>query len=417
MPKQIIIAIAADEARNAGERDYYFAMMDQLEGSGATIITAKIGVEPHLYAQAEEFLRPARDNAAYAALPGFCSSHMAQIAASLGPDSDIHVLALGQSTLRAASELIAVLRLSCQQAQLSWVTHMVQTGEELHAANNADATIFAPIGREALAALDEAEARDAKLVHIDAMPHTNSVASCAIHADAFARTENGKALQRWMDNQEDFALVVLNAGFGVTGADGTSRHVPYTEAEATAHGAALAARLQPGTNILLMHGGPRNHADTAAGHNTVPAFLTGLGLGGQMGEVAFEPFAQGLPYNVIKAAYIAARSPYCKAFISNAEGYGTMDAAALHVDRHRTLLGMFPFDALKTSPQRMDNIDLYNQRGIAVLEPFGHPGATVMPPANDSLLATRDPSEAIASHLGILPGRTADLAAAPGARL
>jgi hypothetical protein len=179
-----------------------------------------------------------------------------------------------------------------------------------------------------------------------------------------------------------------------------TKHVPYTEAEAQAHGAALAARLPLGTNVMLMHGGPRNGLDEKAGQDTVNAFKAGLAEAGTIGEVAFEPFQQGLPYNVIKAAYIAARSPLCRAFISNAEGYGTMDGAALHVNRSTTLLGMFPFDALKTSQQRMDNISVYNQRGIAVLEPFGQPGVTIAPPDDVAPLITRDPTEMLCAHIG-----------------
>jgi hypothetical protein len=287
---------------------------------------------------------------------------------------------------------------------------MVDDASHLKGVVEGNVQLFATTTRQKLSEIDGDLAKSARLVALDAVPHTNSMASCQVEYDKFMHL-----LGRRKDCQEDvvravieepFAFVVLNAGFPV---GDKKEHMPYTEREATMHGEALGAHLPAGTHLILAHGGPRNLKDIELGGNAMEAFHMAY-YTAQVQKartrklcdspyVICEPFVQG-GCNMIKVGYVLARRENCLAFISNSEGYGTMDGAVLHVDNSRTLLGMFPFAAQYADPtgQRQANILKYNEYGVAVLkEDEGRKGI--------SLQVLRHPAEAAT------PRRTQDAAA------
>ena len=86
-------------------------------------------------------------------------------------------------------------------------------------------------------------------------------------------------------------------------------------------------------------------------------------------ELIYERFEKGLSYNSTAAAMHMGGFDECSAFISNAEGYGTMDSAIRFVNNQDKILGLFPFraNAEDVTGQRLDNIRKYDALGIKPL--------------------------------------------------
>ncbi|MGE4314007.1 MAG: hypothetical protein AB7E85_07030 [Pseudobdellovibrionaceae bacterium] len=172
-----------------------------------------------------------------------------------------------------------------------------------------------------------------------------------------------------------FAVAVLNAGFEVETPEGHKKYAPYTAEEAFEHGFSLGRLLPQNTELILVDGGPRNLRDIDAGEETGLAFHAGYHDANNTEsfrtDFIYEAFEPGLPYNaVFGTMHMAATLPNCRAFISNAEGYGTMEAARLHIDNQKQLLGMYPFraNAEDVTGERLQNMVAYCRRGISLLD-------------------------------------------------
>lgn len=361
VPAHLIVTLAANEAAHAGERDYYFSVIDEMgeTAKGTAIASLKSGVAASCESCLTTVWQQAHNNADYALIPGFSTEALDHLAYyGRNRIERATVIGLGHSTLEDIFAAKATLEAHGIVTRGGYVTHMVD-GDAYNALAANEITVFPPLPRPTGTTLDWRP--------LDSVPHTNTAASCRQHAEIYGQTANGQTLRSWQDSGADFGLVVLNAGFGIKQSPDTAPvHHAYLASEACAHGIAL-AKLQPQNNLLLMHGGPRNLADEKDGEMTMDSFVAGLREGGSRGEILTERFVPNLPYNAIKAAYLAARAPNCRSFISNAEGYGTMDGAILHVDNSRTLLGMFNFQANTLEAQRVKNTTLYHGRGIALL--------------------------------------------------
>ena len=305
-------------------------------------------------------------NTGYAAIPSTDNLPLQDISGM----SSVDIIAVGQSTLKPAVALSALVtdNPSSPAVKLNYITHMIEDNDDLKTVTDHNITVFTPSTRADIAALDKKMAARINLVQLDSVPHTNSKTSCKIDYDIYMNSPSGHSVARIVDKGEPFAFVVLNAGFSVDG-----NHVPYAAKEAREHGAALGRGLPAGTHLILAHGGPRNLLDQQDGHDTMNAFATAYQSAqaerNTHPQVICERYESGLPYNIIKAGYLLSQAKNCMAFISNSEGYGTMDGAALHVNNKEKLLGMFPFQALyaDTSGQRQENIEKYNRMGVSVL--------------------------------------------------
>jgi hypothetical protein len=340
MNRKLYLFIGADRTKNAGYADYLKAIALALPAQAPPAIACRLGAPSEAFSTKLPI-----DNREYDALPVFTQEYLAQLKAE-----QVEIVGLGDTTLASVIEAQDYLRRRGINVSSSYVNHMV-SDEDLLKIIEHDIRAFAPIAND-------------HVTQIAAVPHTNTLRACRIECDNFIKTPNGCSVANWMDNKEPFAIAVLNAGFAVNGV-----HEPYTALEAYRDGKALGQNLASHTHLILAQGGPRSLQDEVAGEATMDAFKKGyLEAQEQSGgspKVICERFAPDLNYNIIKAGYMLAQSTLCQAFISNAEGYGTMDGAVNLVPQH-VMLGMFPFAAEEKDPtgQRRDNTRKYNRKGI-----------------------------------------------------
>lgn len=341
--KAATLLIGADPQSHAGEADYFDALAAAPKAAGVWLAARLNGQDEKIAA----LLTAGKE--AYAALPA--PDHLA---ASLGQFARVDIVACGASTLAAALQLQKALG---AKAHLHAVLHLLP--EDTSQLPAASATVYAPV--------DKAPA-SLRLVTLPAVPHTNTQAACQQELAVFAQQPQVQDFLT-LAEQAPFACAVVNAGF----ADAAGTHQPYTQDEAATHGAQLGARLDAGTHLLLMHGGPRNLKDEALGQATIEKFKDGY-LRAQFAKgaapcVLRERFAPQLPYNVIKAAYALAARKTCRAFVSNAEGYGTLDGA-LRLLPPGLPLGIFPFAAEDSdaSGQRQAHRAAYVAQGVQLFD-------------------------------------------------
>lgn len=371
--------IGADPQTHAGEADYVQALALAAKPAGVWL-AARLG---GAVADGAAPIATGRD--AYARLPA--PDHLA---ASLASFSRINIVACGASTLAAAQALQSELG---AKAHLHAVLHMLP--EDPSALTLPRTTVYAPVS--------DAPA-NIHLVTLPAVPHTNTQAACARELAVFAQQlQAGDFIKATQD--AGFACAVVNAGF----ADAAGMHHPYTQDEAAAHGALLGQRLEGGTHLLLMHGGPRNLKDEGAGHATMAHFAKGY-LRAQFAQGAAprilrERFAPDLPYNAIKAAYALAARKTCRAFVSNAEGYGTLDGA-LKLLPPALPLGIFPFKAEDSdvTGQRQAHRAAYVAQGVALFDRPADPAGKPAAPRASSM--AQDPAALIVARLTAAPRRT-----------
>jgi hypothetical protein len=391
MTKKAYFFIGTDRATHAGYADYMQALGIALQGIDAEVYAARTsGGLGHGITRGLP-----TDNTGYDMLPAL---DMASVRTVMARYDDIHVIALGQPSLQKLEETAHALSAGGKRIESSAVLHMVDEGEVARLWM-LDATIYAPI---------ETAPQNLDLVTLPSVPHTGTLTACQAEAAKFARTQNGQIMAQINSVGAAFACAVVNAGFA--GTDGNQK--PYTAREAFAHGFALGRDMAPNTHLLLMHGGPRNLKDEEAGEKTLDAFQNGY-LRGQ-GEQKYAPkvlserFNTAAKYNAIKAAIALTHQAGCAGFISNAEGYGTMDAA-LALTPAGLPLAMFPFAAEEQDPtgQRRTNTQKYNALGIDWLEVdakgqlqkrYGGPRAAIK--------KTADPARIILEKLGVIEAPT-----------
>jgi hypothetical protein len=364
--QKAVIFVCADEAQFGGERDYMKALAADINARGQRKDTAYFFCKQGSGGTNNPEAMPL-SNADYAAIPSPDRLPLHDIAGM----ASVEIVAVGHSTLKAATSLPSLITggSNTPSVSLGYITHMIKDSADLKYITDRNMTVFSSASREEIAALDAKLAAKVNLVQLAAVPHTNTQASCKVNYDAYMKTVSGQEVAQFVSEKQPFAFAVLNAGFSVDG-----EHVPYTEKEARKHGAALGHHLPAGTHLILAHGGPRNLLDEQAGQNTVDAFAAAYQSAQAerhaQPKIIRERYAAGLPYDIIKAGYLLSHASNCQAFVSNSEGYGTMDGAALQVDNRKQLLGMFPFQALyaDATGQRQANIEKYNQKGVAVLK-------------------------------------------------
>lgn len=388
--RRAIVIFCGDERHNAGERDYALALAAEIQARDLPDDTdyyfCRILTDPTEY-HLHNSLGLVRsnfplDNKSYAKLPYLNSDVVSWLRYGvLQPYESVTIVAAGHSTLQQALKFASGLEQESRDISINYITHMVGGGD-IDRIVSSGTHVFAPITEDEInASLSTSTVDDLRLTTLGAVPHTNSRILCLQEYNRYVQTPQGKRAKALVDSPDGFAFAVINAGFEV-GSPPTYR--PYTAQEAAAHGRALGYQLAAGTHLIVAHGGPRNlrdenpnvgkgdtHTDQPTMTAFVEAYVAAQKERGGTPQIIEERFAQGLPYNIIKAGYIMADSANCRAFICNSEGYSTMDGAVLHINNRRLLLGMFYFqaqDADKTG-QRLVNVEKYCRMGIAVLWP------------------------------------------------
>ena len=370
MTNRTVLYILPDETKNAGEADYAYALALALRGNEADDskhIAFKIASEESLLKES------GMDITGSAHVLPVTSKEFAQVAPyhagvleALG-ENPVTVIGVGNSTLATLKDIEK--NHPNKNIGFSYITHMVDNGDDVEWLASNKANLFAPIDMKALKELNSTASRNVHLHTLNSVPHTNTLEACYVDYARFGETDNGQLLKEQMSVNGPVAFSVINAGFGIE-----DNHHPYREDQAYSHGFALGKGLEVNTMLLAAHGGPRNLKDeNEFGQKTMDKYAEGyLAAQHEKGGnpvVIKEAFAFGLPYNVIKAGYLLAQAPNCNAFISNAEGYGTMDGALRLIDKDHVLTGMFPFNALYADPsgQRQTNIQKYHEAGIKIL--------------------------------------------------
>jgi hypothetical protein len=408
MNTNYIVFVTPDPAVNLGDVDSVNALAIQIDTQGkcenTTYFAGKIAGVDATKAQLDNDTLPKTNNE-HAKLPHI-SDVLKRIISNPAKPDDIKIVGIGIATLEDAQEAALILKTQFPAAQVSasYMAHLPQDLDSLQFITENNIKLFTP---------DTLDSYDVPLglqhFKLDTVPHTNTPGICKADAEdaKFKTTDNGRKVAEWQESGAPFAIVVLNAGFG-TQVDGQTVHKPYTAAEAEAHGKALGMAVPEGTHLFLQHGGPRNGFDEKAGERTSDSFIKGFLAAqkerGAEPQVVFEPFVQGTPYNSIKASFVIAQSENCVAMISNAEGYGTMDGVVTHVDNSsRKIVGMFPFDALKGIKAREENLEKYNQKGIAILA-LGADGKMFVkthPQQRQTPYAEKDAAVQIVNELGL----------------
>lgn len=420
MSKKSVLCVVADGKVNAGEVDYASAFLAAIKEHGSDeneyfICKVDLGTEPKntLHENADQLTASIRKlpekKSDFDHVPLYSEHGLNQV---LELSEMITVVGLGRSTLAVLKD-IKENTADGEVEKASYITHMMGSSDDLQWIADTRTTLFAPMERKDLQALNADAAGRTEFYKLTAVPHTNTFEICRNHLAEFNKTENGVVIQEHVASGKPFAVVVINAGYK----DKTSGvHQPYTKSQAFAHGLALGRSLPKDTLLMANHGGPRNLADEQeAGQETSEGFIEGYRIGQQEqgGDpvVVFEPFRFGMDYDAIKASYLLTQNENCVAYISNAEGYGTMDGALKLIDQEKypdMLVGMFPFDLLyqDVTGQRQANITKYHNAGIAVLK-VGDNGNLVIEPSPNAGKQDiqQDPTLQIIETLGLTGGK------------
>lgn len=351
------IFICSDESKNAGARDYAMSMAHELRAQGQpTALACKVGDTEHVHLGLKEFIP---DNKHYETLPLFDAE---KILPKIPEDETCVFIGLGENTLEALCAIHD--RLESSQHHFAFVSHILEPSQR-EVLRTREITAFTP---------SDIKRHDISHVRIGAVPHTATTPVLKHHATEMLKFGDER-IADMINLREEFAIAVLNAGFDVENDLGERIYVPYSEEEAFEHGGILGGMMPKNTNLILVDGGPRNLRDIAEGQHTGDHFLASYydanGNSDTAPKLVYERFEQGLPYNAVYGAmYLAKASGLSRAFITNAEGYGTMDAAALHIDNSTQILGMFPFmaNALDSTGDRLEKIKEYNALGVRLLD-------------------------------------------------
>jgi len=372
-----VLFIVADESKNAGERDYMKALAAQIKGNelqDTEYLVYKLPVKGQstVAENANDLsgnnkILPLTD-AEYATIPRLNDETISLLAQT----EDLEIIGVGNSTLEALCTAIAFANpdQNNRRVRASYITHMVNSKNSLKLINTMGIKLFTSAKFRTLEAMDSILAKNVDYIQLDAVPNLNSPAhSPETHYDTFMKTGNGAKMTKILDKNEDFAFVVVNAGFGVGEA---KIHVPYTKKEARIDARSLSRILGKRTHLILAHGGPRNLTDEnkynqKTLYHFMKTYLKHQNQYGKPPEVMIERFTKGLSYDAVKAGLVLGQKPNCKAFISNSEGYGTMEGAIAYINNQEKLLGMFPFKSNNADPtgQRLENIEDYNEDGVA----------------------------------------------------
>jgi hypothetical protein len=356
-----VVFIVADEKLNAGERDYMKALanvINSFKRQDTIYHIRKIG-EPTGQEDATYGSVLPTNDADYAKVPRLTNEKF---------DGPVKLIAVGHSTFDALCTATDHLDDTIGQCDgLAWITHMIEDRHrDFLYAEGVD--VFSPSETETTVYHHK----------LDAVPHTNSPSSCAIDYALFQEDARFQEFNELVGQDAPFAFAVLNAGFPVAKENGTEWH-PYKEYEARRHGYDLGSRMAAGTALLLVDGGPRNLKDeTEFGQNNMSVFVDGYlraqhAIHDVTPGVFTERFVQGAPYNVIKAGFVLCTKENCLAFVSNSEGYGTMDGAVLYADNQKGQLLMYSFEAQyeDITGQRAQNIEKYKDLGVSVIDVRG----------------------------------------------
>lgn len=360
---QHLILLCADEEDHAGERDSAIAVFYELAQRQPNIechvfkATGRITDQPIMPIAARNL--PWR-KADYACIPAWSVDALPDL-------QNATVIGIGHAARQALFDTLQRL----PDARGVYVTHLIDNAATLRNLAARRITVFAPLARDDLQALDRDAATQLDFHPINAVPHTHTPDFVALDVAQFQHTDHAARALPWLHNKTPFAVAVVNAGFELD--DHAGRHHTYTMAEAEAHGTALGKHLPQGTKLYALEGGPRNAKDAAMVGDTVLAFTNAYaaanGIGGS--DIVIDRFLPLAPYNAIRVGYHLAKDPSCLAFICNAEGYGTMDGACLNVGNTRDgfLFGAFPFAALDADRtglmQKM--LQHYHRDGMALL--------------------------------------------------
>jgi hypothetical protein len=398
--KHVVLFITANEEFNAGERDSMKALALEIkdhERDDIAYITYKIPTTPSPVS-GNPLSLPV-DNALYAKIP----TVDAETSDLVRQTAHLTLIGVGNSTFKTLVELHDA---ALKDIKTYFITHLINDIDDLRAIHTRHIHVFSPMKKDDLTPLDPDMAQGIALDMLETMPHTNTHLSQEDYKE-FMATPNGQQMQKILDRKQDFAFVVLNGG---TGIGETRTHYPYNEEEAAAHGYALGHHAKAGTALIVTHGGPRNLIDeNEFGQMTMQAFAKAYTKAqsekGDKPVILLEPFVPNRSYNAIKAGYVLGQSGHCVAFVSNAEGYGTMIGAIIHIDNHKKILGMFPFKAWsRDNPDlQAEDFEKYHRGGIAELyaSPEGiiirrHP-QEVRTPANSG-----DPTRQIIEKLDLI---------------
>lgn len=357
------ILICADEEKNRGERDYAIALALELaEKNDIQATSYKVSrTDNTTTGQGADVVDLASNNNDYEKIAAFDLDDVLDRIKSV--DGDVKIIGAGQSTY---PELMQVADASkgSNHCEFGFITHIVSEEQE-QALAETNIKVFAPLNEESVPKLHAA----GNLVEINSVPHRATSESLAYNARTMLENaHNGLGINNVVNSKSPFCVVVLNAGFEVDG-----KHVPYKAEEAYSHAYALGQYMDDNTALIIVDGGPRNKADIKAGQPTGESFRQGYRRGqlersmDNIPTIIYEQFEKGLPYNALDGMLHFARNDNCVGVISNAEGYGTMDAVIQFIDNKDKLCGMFPFEANEHVKQRMDNIAAYNKNGIACL--------------------------------------------------
>ena len=351
------IFICSDESKNAGARDYAMSMAHELQAQGLPpALACKIGNTQHTQRGLKDFIS---DNKYYAILPLYDGE---KILREFPEDETCVFIGLGENTIDAICDIYD--RLEGSPHHFAFVSHILEPSQR-EVLRAREITAFTP---------SDIKRHDISHVRISAVPHTATTPILMHHAAEMLK-HGDERIADMINLREEFAIAVLNAGFDVENDLGESVYVPYSEEEAYEHGRILGGMMPKNTNLILADGGPRNLRDIAESQQTGLHFLAGYYEANGNNETApklvYERYEKDLPYNAVYGAmYLAKASGLSRAFISNAEGYGTMDAAALHIDNSTQILGMFPFmaNALDTTGDCLEKIKEYNALGIQLMD-------------------------------------------------
>jgi len=230
-----VVFIVAREEFNAGERDYAKALTAQINLQGQNDDTSYFFYKIQPEGSLPSNTAPAIDgspqiwpltDAQYAAVPLY---NVNSALDELEKMESVKIIGVGHSTLDTTLDLAKHLG---PKTETSYITHMIDDHHHLQKIVENNVHLFATT-KDKLSGISPFLAQGVHFTKLDAVPHTNSLASCDIEYQSFLKNSpNGKEVGRIVDSGEPFAFVVVNAGFEV-GPD--KKYTPYTEQEAWKH--------------------------------------------------------------------------------------------------------------------------------------------------------------------------------------
>lgn len=389
-----------DKAGNAGERDYQLAIDAEIAARGPQPDTEyKIAKITHSEGEAHEACTELPiTRAAYAALPPFSLRMLDHI------EGELELIGVGHSTFDTLRRANGHALHSLIPTQASWITHMVDNSLQLDNVVREKIWLLTPEPMEALAGISESAPFLKGHTELSGVPHTNTEPLCAIELKKMMRGSNRDKLDYITQSGEPFVIVIMNAGFPIT-IDGVEKWHPYTLDEAHYHSEWLGAVMEPGTNLVIVHGSPRNLRDDRENGNDLMEEMAESYEFQQEEKSARPVIVQERVqdgYDAVKACLLLGRNENCIGVVTNAEGYGTMDGAVRLLDNDRIWLRMFVFKALEDDPTgfRMNQVAKYGVLGIDAWHADDNGSSVERHEARmKTPLNQRDPAEHIVTEL------------------